>query len=59
MYEIGKKNNMIRANYEGYYKVMTQQWIDMGKFNLFLPILFKFLKGSNNTISFKDIDKYL
>ena len=30
MYEIAKKNKIIRANYQDYYYLMTQQWINMG-----------------------------
>jgi len=30
MYEIAKENKIIRANYQDYYNLMTQQWINMG-----------------------------
>jgi hypothetical protein len=57
--EISKKAKQIRANYDDFYSLLTHNWINMGEYQLFIPILFSILKGPNDTISWKDFHRYL
>lgn len=57
--ELARKKKLIRMNYEQFSALMNELWIDMKQYRLFLPILFAVLKGYNNTISPRDVQKYL
>lgn len=59
MAEIAKKNKMVRVNYQNFYHLLTQQWINMGEYHLFIPVIFSILKSYNNSVSLKLFDRYL
>jgi len=56
---MGLKKNLIRVNFADYMALMSENWLDMGQYHLFLPLLFSILKENNDTVSLRTIDQYL
>ena len=50
---------MVRVDYPTFRKLLTKQWINMGEYSLFIPVIYNILTGYANSISLKDFAKYL
>jgi len=59
MAEIGKKQKLIRLNYQYFISIISEQWLNMGEYSMVLPLLFAIFKGMNDTVSLREFDRYL